>query len=72
MSENVNDVEVRASTNGNADDETIVISKKKYERLKQEREEYREIAISLRERIPRLHGISKNIDEILTEGGVSE
>lgn len=55
------------SVDGDAD--TIVISRKEYNRLKQEREEYRKISLDLAKSIPVFQKISENIDEMLASRG---
>ena len=55
------------SVDGDAD--TIVISRKEYNRLKQEREEYRKISLDLAKSIPVFQKISENIDEMLASKG---
>ena len=55
------------SLDGDAD--TIVISRKEYNRLKQEREEYRKISLDLAKSIPVFQKISENIDEMLASRG---
>ena len=51
------------------DADTIVISRKEYNRLKQEREEYRKISLDLAKSIPVFQKISENIDEMLASKG---
>lgn len=72
MLENVNMVEACALTDGNADDDIAIISKKELNRLKREREEYRAMCLEFAESIPKFHKIQDNIDAILAKGGVLE
>lgn len=67
MSENVITEASGGSVDGDAD--TIVISRKEYNRLKQEREEYRSICLDFAESVPRFHEIAENIDEMLASRG---
>ena len=67
MLENVIAETSGVSVDGDAD--TIVISRKEYNRLKQEREEYRKISLDLAKSIPVFQKISENIDEMLASRG---
>ena len=70
MSENVVSVEALVSTKGNAD--TVVISKEELNRLKRERDEYREMCLDFAESVPRFHEVADNIEAILAkkDGGI--
>lgn len=67
MLENVIAETSEISVDGDAD--TIVISRKEYNRLKQEREKYRRICLDFAESVPRFHEIAENIDEMLASKG---
>ena len=53
------------------DGDFVTIPKEDYNRLRQEREEYREIALELSASIPRLHKTANEIDAII-EGGAHQ
>lgn len=68
MLENVS-VEALTSTNGNANEELILISKKELETLKREREEYRAMCLDFAQRHENIHKIADNIEAILNPAG---
>ncbi len=71
MYENVKRVEDVSSTDGNADNDLIVVSRKELNRLKREREEYRAMCLDFAESVPRFHKVADNIEAIIANGGVT-
>lgn len=72
MYENVSKVGAGASTNGNIDEDLVLINKKELTQLKRERDEYRAMCLDFVESVPRFHEIQENIETILAQGGVQE
>lgn len=72
MYENVKRVEDVSSTDGNADNDLIVVSRKELNRLKREREEYRAMCLDFAESVPRFHKVADNIEAIIAKGGAVE
>lgn len=72
MSKYVEDcVGALVSTDGNADNDLIVVSRKELNRLKREREEYRAMCLDFAESVPRFHKVADNIEAIIANGGVT-
>lgn len=86
MLENVSNVGAVASTNGNIDEDLVLVSRREFirlqqerneslkelDRIKREREEYRELCLDFADHVPRVQKIADNIETILSSGGASK
>ena len=86
MYKDVSNVGVMPPTDGNTGEDLVLVSRREFirlqqerndslnelNRIKREREEYRKLCLDFAESVPRVQQIADNIETILSNGGASQ